>query len=668
MAKKASSQKAGKSTQSSAKKTPATKTSKKAVKKMASKRAPTKAPLKAATKASAKPATKASAKPTAKAAARASAKKATHKPIDAPAEKQTRSEESVMATFVSLPRSRTSASAPVDPLKSVARKTAHGHAAVKPDVAAADSSKATSGQQSVVSIPADPEPEHVEPGKPLHQLFMRDNIPSMSVVMVTPELSPVAKVGGLADVVFGLSRELEIRGNSVEILLPKYDCMRYDHIWELTLEMENLWVPWWGGSVHCSVFFGFVHGRKCFFIEPHSNDNFFNRGYFYGGRDDVLRFAFFSRAAMEYLLKSGKHPDIIHCHDWQTGLVPVFLYEIYQHLGMQRSRACYTIHNFRHQGICGHDICDIAGLGRRDYFCHNDRLLDDHNPNALNLMKAGVVYSNFITTVSPRHAGEAKSQGQGFGLEPTLNVHGGKYGGVLNGIDYDTWNPQTDAMLPVPYHADNIEPKYENKRALRQRLLLADNEKPIIAFIGRLDPQKGLDLVRHSLFYAINNGAQFVLLGSSPEQAINDYFWQLKHYLNDNPDCHIEVGFHAELAHLIYAGADMMVVPSRFEPCGLTQLIAMRYGTVPIVRRVGGLADTVVDKDYSERPLHERNGYVFNDDNSAGVESALMRAIACYYQYPEHFRILMEQGMRADFSWNVPGQHYLNIYDHIRAK
>ena len=199
------------------------------------------------------------------------------------------------------------------------------------------------------------------------------------------------------------------------------------------------------------------------------------------------------------------------------------------------------------------------------------------------------------------------------------------------------------------------------------RSWIADNEKPVIGFVGRLDPQKGLDLVRHALFYAINHGAQFVVLGSSPEQGINDYFWQLKHYLNDNQDSHIEVGFDAELAHLIYAGCDMMVVPSRFEPCGLTQLIAMRYGCIPIVRSVGGLADTVFDKDFSDKPLHERNGYVFHNDDYPGIESALSRAIACYYQYPDHFRNLIENAMRTDFSWNVPGQHYMNIYDHIRA-
>jgi starch synthase len=490
----------------------------------------------------------------------------------------------------------------------------------------------------------------------------------MFVMMVTPELAPVAKVGGLADVVFGLSRELELRGNAVEIILPKYDCMRYDHIFGLCKTYENLWVPWFGGAIHCTVWFGFVHGRKCFFIEPHSSDNYFERGVIYGHDDDVMRFAFFSRAALEFMLKTGKHPDILHCHDWQTALTPVLLYEIYQHLGMTRPRVCFTVHNFKHQGVTGQQVLQATGLNRPEYYSHYDRLRDNANPSALNLMKGGIVYSNFVTTVSPRHAWEAKDAGQGHGLEHTLQVHQGKYGGVLNGLDYDMFNPQTDGHIASQFNVAQIEKKYENKRALRNRFWLADNEKPIVAFVGRLDAQKGLDLVRHSIFYALNNRAQFVLLGSAPDSATNDHFLGLKHHLNNSPDCHLEVGYDLELAHLIYAGADLMIVPSRYEPCGLTQLISMRYGTIPVVRAVGGLADTVFDKDFSDRPLHERNGYVFHHPDHAGIESALYRAIGCYYHFPEHFRELMLNGMRRDYSWRDPGQHYLNIYDYIRNK
>jgi starch synthase len=491
---------------------------------------------------------------------------------------------------------------------------------------------------------------------------------SLFIVQIAPEMAPVAKVGGLADVVFGLSRELAIRGNHVEIVLPKYDSLRYDHIFELHRVFDDLWVPWYDGAIHCTVYFGFVHDRKCFFIEPHSQDNFFNRGSIYGFNDDVMRYAFFSRAAMEFLFKAGKHPDVIHCHDWQTALTPVLLYEIYQHLGMTHPRMCLTIHNFKHQGVTGMEVLRAAGLHQPERFFDYNRLRDNNNPHALNLLKGGIVYANFVTTVSPRYAFETKDQGQGFGLEPTLHTHHMKYGGVVNGIDYDVWNPEVDWHIPVRYGLGSIDGKYENKRALRHRLMLADNEKPIVAFIGRLDPQKGLELVRHAIFHSLERGAQFVLLGSSPDHGINADFWGLKHMLNDSPDCHLEIGFDEDLSHLIYAGADMMLVPSRFEPCGLTQLIALRYGTIPVVRAVGGLVDTVFDKDHSHRPLHERNGYVFEHYDQAGLESALGRAIACYYHHPEHFRDLMKNAMRSDNSWNRPGEDYLNIYEFIRHK
>lgn len=529
-----------------------------------------------------------------------------------------------------------------------------------------------------VAAPAEPQSVHIEellpsedPGsseessEPEVHHFRR---PNLFIVQIAPEMAPVAKVGGLADVVFGLTRELAIRGNHVEIILPKYDCMRYDHIFNLHVDFQDLWVPWYEGAIHCTVYFGFVYDRRCFFIEPHSNDNFFNRGSIYGFNDDVMRYAFFTRASMEFMWKTNKHPDIIHCHDWQTALAPVFLYEFYQRMGMTHPRVCLTIHNYQHQGVTGAELLRATGLhdpGR--YFDYN-RLRDNHHQKALNLLKGGIVYSNFIATVSPRYAFETKDQGQGFGLEPTLHTHHVKYGGVINGIDYDVWNPEIDHYIPVQYGADTIDGKYDNKRALRQRLMLADNDKPIVAFIGRLDPQKGLELVRHAIFFALERGAQFVLLGSSPYQGINNDFWGLKHMLNDSPDCHLEIGFNEELSHLIYAGADMMLVPSRFEPCGLTQLVSLRYGTVPVVRSVGGLADTVYDKDHSQRPLHERNGYVFEHFDSAGLESALGRAIDCYYQFPGDFRELMKNAMRCDYSWNRPGEDYLNIYDYIREK
>jgi len=490
----------------------------------------------------------------------------------------------------------------------------------------------------------------------------------MYIVMIASELAPVIHIGGLGDVVAGLTRELEIRGNNVEIILPKYDHMRYDHIWGLTVDYSDLWVPWYDGVIHCTVYFGFVNGRKCFFIEPHSHDCFFHRPGAYGYADDVMRYAFFSKAALEFMLRANKRPEVIHCHDWQTALVPVLLFEIYKYRGMENQRVCLTIHNFGHQGRSNAEVLWATGLQRPEYYFHPDRMQDNLDPGALNLLKAGIVYSNFVATVSPQHAWEARNTAHGLGLGHTLWIHREKFGGILNGVDYDLWNAEIDPFIARRYTADSVALKYENKRALRERFWLRDDYKPIVAYVGRLDRQKGVHLIRHAIFYSLWNGAQFVLLGPSPDPSINGHFWHLKHYLNDSPDCHLELGFNAELAHLVYAGADMLVVPSNYEPCGLVQMIALKYGTVPIVRAVGGLLDSVRDRDYSEYPYEERNGYVFGDADYSGIESAMRRAFGLWFAYPQEFRRLMINGMRCDYSWNHPVQHYLNIYQHIRHK
>jgi starch synthase len=346
----------------------------------------------------------------------------------------------------------------------------------------------------------------------------------------------------------------------------------------------------------------------------------------------------------------------------------VLLFEIYKHHGMDRQRVCHTIHNFRHQGTASEKVLWATGLGRPHYYYTPDRLQDDFNKGALNLTKGAITFSNFVTTVSPHHAWEARHTDQGHGLGHILHVHQTKFGGILNGLDYETWNPATDGSIARRYSADTLEVKYENKIALRNRFWLRDGYKPLIAYVGRLDSQKGVHLIRHALFYAINNGAQFVLLGTSPEHGINAHFSYIKHQLNDHPDCHIELSFDEDLARLIYAGADLIVVPSVYEPCGLTQLIALRYATVPIVRAVGGLADTVFDRDNAPQPPAERNGYVFDHANTVGLESAMSRAIGLWNLYPDEFRKLMKNGIRQDYSWNKPGSHYLDIYEYIRYK
>ncbi len=489
----------------------------------------------------------------------------------------------------------------------------------------------------------------------------------MYILMATPECAPVAKAGGLGDFVQGLSRELAAQGHQVEIILPKYDCLRYDRVQGMTPEHADLWVPFYERAVHCDVEVGEVDGLTCYFIDAHSQHGFFNRGAIYGDADDPDRFTFFSHAILAFLIASGKRPDIIHCNEWQTGLLPVLLFERYTALGLEKTRVCYSLHNLGHQGWTSPHVLRMNGLdvGR---LMTPDRLQDPGNPQAVNLMKGGIVFSNFVTTVSPRYAWEIQHSDQGVGLQGVLRTHDRKFGGVLNGIDTTIWNPATDPFIAAHYDLERLPAKGGNQRALRERLGLADAPKPIVAVVSRLDRQKGIELIRHGIDASLAREAQFVLLGSAQEPAINALFWDAKQALAEHPDAHLELGYDEELAHLIYAGADMILIPSVYEPCGLTQMIAMRYGCVPIVRRVGGLADTVFDANYSDRPYEERNGYVFDEPTFEGLESALERAIGLWREHPEHFRQLRLNGMRMDNSWARPAQDYLNIYEHIRVR
>ncbi|MCH9697542.1 MAG: glycogen synthase [Gammaproteobacteria bacterium] len=487
----------------------------------------------------------------------------------------------------------------------------------------------------------------------------------MDIVHITAELTPVAKVGGLGDVVAGLSAQHQKMGESVEIILPKYDCLLYDQIDDLEMIVDDFKVPWDHGMVDCAIWKGKVHGLSCLFIDPKSDEGFFHRNAVYGQVDDIQRFAFMSRAAIEYLWQSDRQPDIIHCHDWPSALAPVFLFEIYQQLGMTRSRVCFTIHNFKHQGLTGRDLLETTGLHRQDYFCRTDSLLDSQNPHVLNLTKGGIVFSNFVTTVSPSHAIEVMDEEQGFGLEPVLQTHRAKFTGILNGLDYDFFNPFTDPAIDINYDADSITDKANNKLALQKLFSLNEENKPLVAFIGRLDPQKGLDLVEHAIQQSVQLGAQFVLLGSSLDPMIQKHFKSLSNHYDDSQDIHLEIGFNESLSRQIYAGSDFMLVPSRFEPCGLTQLLAMRYGSVPVVRETGGLADTVFDVDYSKYPESQRNGFVFKDFDKTGLDSALNRAIHCYQTQPQRYLEISRHAMLCDYSWNQPAQDYLQVYQSI---
>lgn len=499
----------------------------------------------------------------------------------------------------------------------------------------------------------------------------------MHIVHIASELAPIAKVGGLADVLLGLCRELSWKGHDIDIIIPKYDCMDSNDIRDLNIDYLDLVSYYEGQWHHNTVWIGWVENLKVYFIEPHHPRHFFNRGCFYGCEDDIERYLYFSRTALEFLFKKQIQPDIIHLHDWQTAAIAPLYHGLYKDLGYTTPRVVFTIHNIEYQGKCSGSDLDKIGLDSRTYMAP-DKLQDNFVPNLANLLKGALVFSDFVTTVSPNYAKEVKTPQGGRGLDSTICLYEDKFKGILNGIDYSFWNPEIDRYLPAHYSSrempankkdrNTLDKKAYIKKILREHLLLSELHKPIVGCIARLVPQKGIELIKCALNYIEAVGGQFVLLGTSPIPSIDAEFHELKRRYTDHPDIHLILHHQEELAHLIYAGSDMFIVPSLFEPCGLTQMIALKYGTIPIVRKTGGLADTIFDVDYSGKPFNETNGYTFDDPDAAGMESALNRAFNCWFHDPEKWRKLMINGMNIDFSWNHPSDQYLEVYKKIKKK
>lgn len=494
----------------------------------------------------------------------------------------------------------------------------------------------------------------------------------MHIVHIAAELAPIAKVGGLADVVLGLSRELSWKKHDVDIFIPKYDCLDTSLVRDLNVDYHNLYSFYQGQWYPNTVWMGWVENLKVYFLEPHHPRFFFNRGCYYGCEDDVERFLYFSRAAIEFLYKRGIHPDVLHLHDWQTSAVAPLYREMYQQLGYTKPKVVATIHNLEYQGKCQPHELDFIGLSST-YFQQADKLQDGTDPTLCNLLKGAIVYADVVTTVSPTYAEEVLTPEGGRGLDAILREHRQKFFGILNGVDYSYWNPEIDRYLPVHFSQreypankkdhSTLDKKGLLKKQLRERLCLAEEHRPIVACITRLVPQKGIELIRYAIEQIDQKKAQCILLGSGSVPEINREFYELKHRFADHLQVHIILQHQEELAHLIFAGADMLIVPSLFEPCGLTQMIALKYGTVPIVRQTGGLADTIFDVDHSNKSFEETNGYVFKDPTPAGLDSALDRAIRCWFDEPERWRRLMLNGMRTDYSWNHSSDRYIGLYN-----
>lgn len=496
----------------------------------------------------------------------------------------------------------------------------------------------------------------------------------MYIVQIVTELCPVARVGGLADVVYGLSKELSKQGHHIEIILPKYDCLNYGALKNLKVEFRELWSFEGMHRYNNTIWSADIDGLKLLLVEPHHPQYYFGRGVIYGCHDDIDRFIYFSRTTMEFLFKSGRIPDAIHVHDWPTALVPVLYKDMYQPLGYKAGGIVLTIHNMEHQGRCQPFNLSRIGL-RGDSYLVPSKMQDPHSLNLINLLKGGIEFADKITTVSPNYEKEIQTPQGGFGLEEVLIRHRKKLKGILNGIDEDFWNPEKDAHLIQRYSTYDsdinkltnvLQAKRENKRHLRAHLGIKETEAPLIGSISRLVPQKSPELIKYALHRTLDKGGQYVLLGTTPILSIQKEFEALKKELKTNDNVAIVLDNDEALAHQIFAAADMFVIPSLFEPCGLTQLIALRYGTVPLVRSTGGLADTVFDISTSSQPAELRNGFTFDFPDHKGVDWALSRALDCFQREPQKWQGIILNGIRQDFSWRHSVSEYLSLYRDLR--
>ncbi|XP_058094837.1 starch synthase 3, chloroplastic/amyloplastic [Magnolia sinica] len=446
--------------------------------------------------------------------------------------------------------------------------------------------------------------------------------PPMHIVHVAVEMAPIAKVGGLGDVVTSLSRAVQDLGHNVEIILPKYDCMNLSNVKDFQFNRSYHW-----GGTEIKVWYGKVEGLSVYFIEP--QNGMFWAGCIYGCRNDGERFGFFCHAALEFLLQSGAHPDILHCHDWSSAPVAWLFKDNYMHYGLSGARVVFTIHNLE------------FGAG--------------------NIGKA-MAYADKATTVSPNYSREVSGN-------PVIAHHLHKFHGILNGIDPDIWDPYNDKFIPISYTSENVvEGKRAAKLALQQRLGLKTSDRPLVGIISRLTAQKGIHLIKHAILRTLERDGQVVLLGSAPDPRIQNDFVNLANQLHSTHGdrARLCLTYDEPLSHLIYAGSDFILVPSIFEPCGLTQLTAMRYGSIPVVRKTGGLYDTVFDVDHDKERAQaigiEPNGFSFDGADSSGVDYALNRAITAWYEGQEWFNSLCKRVMEQDWSWNRPALDYMELY------
>ena len=478
----------------------------------------------------------------------------------------------------------------------------------------------------------------------------------MKILYVAAEAVPFAKTGGLADVAGSLPKALKADGVDVRVIMPKFGKIpeAYRNAMEHVYDGE-LPVAWRKKYVGLDKYE--LDGVTYYFVD---NEEYFNREGFYGYDDDAERFSFFSRAVLDLLQAMDFWPDVIHTNDWHAGLVNVFLK--LEHMGdarYERIKTVYTIHNLKYQGVFPKDVMpDVLGLDWK-YFNNGDLEFYD----AVNFMKGGIIYADAVTTVSKTYAKEIQYPYFGEHLDGLLRSREQDLSGIVNGIDYDVYNPRTDKYIFETYDEGSLDRKLDNKTELQKSLGLPERRKvPLIAIVSRLVEPKGMDLVVRMMDEILQHeDIQLVVLGTG-EKRYEDWFkglaWRYPKKVSVN------IYFSNELAQRIYAGADIFLMPSNYEPCGIGQLIALRYGTIPVVRQTGGLKDTV--QQYNKY-TQEGNGFVFNNYNAHEMMYALKRALSFYGNYEIWHKIQLN-AVQSDFSWKRSAKEYEALYKRLTAK
>lgn len=473
----------------------------------------------------------------------------------------------------------------------------------------------------------------------------------MKVLYVSSECAPFIKTGGLGDVAGSLPKALAAKGAEVAVVCPLYSKISHDWRSKMTF-VKSMYVQLAWRNQYCGIFVYEADGVKYYFLD---NEYYFARNQVYGEYDDAERFAFFSRAVLEMLPAINFRPDVINCNDWQSALVPVYYNLNYNYRPWYEGiKTVFTIHNIQFQGQYGREILSYV-LGIDDYHFDNGFMQQDGD---VNLMKAAIVCADRVTTVSSTYAGEIQTPFYGFHLDAVLRWNQGKVCGIVNGIDTDSFNPETDPHLFKNYTVDTLEDKKVNRRQLLEMCgLQADDDTVVIGMVGRLTSQKGLDLVQCVLSDILEQDVRMIVLGTGDyeyEQMFINAKWQYPDKISTN------IMFSADLANKIYAGCDLFLMPSLFEPCGLAQMIAMRYGTLPLVRETGGLKDTV--KPYNQY-TGEGTGFSFTNYNAHEMLGVIGKACYLFRHNKEAWKAMQVKGMTSDFSWDHSAQDYMNVYE-----